>query len=87
MAVEFTKSADRHGVPRADAIHAMLHADGAQEVEGRGGRRTTVYVGRPHPQTDRRIEVIAWTEPPATVVIFHVMEVTDLYRHLIREES
>lgn len=86
MAVEFTPSADRHGIPRADAIHAMLNAEGVQPVAGRPGRPAAVYVGRPHPQTDRRIEVIAWTEPPATVVIFHVMEVSDLYRHLIRED-
>lgn len=65
----------------------MLNADGSEPVEGRNNRPTTVYVGRPHPQTDRRIEVIAWVEPPATVVIFHVMEVTHLYRHLIREEE
>ncbi len=64
----------------------MLHADGTQAVQGRHGRDTAVYVGRPHPQTDRRIEVIAWIEPPDTLVIFHVMEVSDLYRHLIGEE-
>lgn len=34
----------------------MLNADGSEPVEGRKGHPTTVYVGRPHPQTDRRIE-------------------------------
>lgn len=86
MAVEFTASADKHRVPRDDATYAMLHAEGREEIEGRPGRRTVVYVGRPHPQTDRRLEVIAELRPPATIVIFHVMEVSDLYRHLIQED-
>lgn len=86
MPVEFTPSADRHGIEHADAIYAMLNADGSQPVPGRGGRTTIAYVGRPHSQTDRRIEVIAWREAPSPVVVFHVMEVSDLYRHLIREE-
>lgn len=87
MAVRFTSSADKHGIPHEDAIHAMLHADGMQEVAGRSGNTTMVYVGLPHPQALRHIEVIAWMEPPATVVIFHVMEVSDLYRHLIESEE
>lgn len=56
MAVRCTQSADRHGISHEDAIHAMLNADGSEPVEGRKGHPTTVYVGRPHPQTDRRIE-------------------------------
>lgn len=88
MPVEFTPSADRHGIAHEDAIHAILNADGTETVRDRTGRgrATRVYVGRPHPQAERRIEVIAWSERPDRIVIFHVMEVTDLYRHLIRED-
>lgn len=85
MPVEFASSADKHGIPNQDAVHAMLHAEGSLQLQGNPGRLTTVYVGRPHPQTDRRIEVIAEIRQPDTVVIFHVMEVSDLYRHLIKE--
>ncbi|WP_164860200.1 hypothetical protein [Rathayibacter iranicus] len=44
---------------------------------------STVYVGHPHPQTDRYIEVIAAMRPPRTLTIFHVMELSELYRHLL----
>lgn len=59
----------------------MTHAEAAAQVEGRPGEVTTVYVGHPHPQTDRYIEVIAAMRPPRTLTIFHVMELSDLYRH------
>lgn len=86
MPVEFTASADKHRIPREDAIHAMLHAEGSEGLPSRNGYPTTMYVGRPHPQTDRRLEVGAWMKPPNTVTIFHVMDVSDLFRHLIQED-
>ena|GEM_PF-4835764 len=46
------------------------------------GWTTTVYVGHPHGQTDRYIEVIMATRPPREALVFHVMELSDLYRHL-----
>lgn len=59
--------------------------EGVEEIEGRLGGRTMVFVGRAHAQTDRRLEVIAELRPPRTLVIFHVMEVSDLWRHLVQE--
>lgn len=82
MGIEFTGSADRHGVPREDALYAMLHPDGTEEVDGLEGERTIVYVGPAHAQTEQRLEVIAAHHEPRTVVIFHVMHLSDLYRHL-----
>ena len=46
-----------------------------------------VYVGRAHAQSEQRLEVIAALRPPRTMVIFHVMELSDLYRHLASEEG
>ena len=86
MPVNFTPSADRHGISHEDAMHAILNADDSEPVAGRGTGLTMVYVGRPHPQTDRRIEVIAQIRDGRDITIFHVMEVSDLYRHLVKED-
>lgn len=84
-AVEWTQSAARHGIAREDALYAMIHHEATAELEGNPGERTVVYVGHLHGQTDRYIEVIAAHREPRTVVIFHAMELTDVYRHLLYE--
>lgn len=61
----------------------MLHAEVSVEVDGCPGAVTTVYVGHPHAQTERYIEVIAEVNPPDGVKIFHVMDLSDMYRHLL----
>lgn len=71
--------------PRKDALYAMTNADASAEIEGRPGERTFVYGGHPHGQTHRYLEVIAAQRAPRDVVIFHVMELSDLYRHLLYE--
>ena len=85
MAVSWTRSAGKHGISQADALYAMTHADAVAEIGAEQGEVTTVYVGHPHGQTDRYIEVIAAMRPPRTLVIFHVMPLSDLYRHLLDE--
>lgn len=83
MGVEWPKSADKHGIPHEHALYAMTNAEGSEELEGKPGETTVVYVGHPHGQTDRYIEVIAAFRPPDMFTIFHVMPLSDLYRHLI----
>ena len=85
MGVQFTSSADKHGIPRGDSLYAIMHAEASAEVEGEPGETTMVYVGHPHGQTDRYIEVIAAHRPPRTIVIFHAMPLSDLFRHLLHE--
>ena len=85
VAIEWTKSAAKHGISRDDALYAMTHAEADAELDGQSGETTVVYVGHPHGQTDRYLEVIAAHRPPRTIVIFHVMELSDLYRHLLNE--
>ncbi|MFC4904911.1 hypothetical protein [Kocuria oceani] len=63
----------------------MAHAEVSAEVEGHPGEVTVVYVGHPHGQTERYLEVIAVHRPPRDLVIFHAMELTDLYRYLLYE--
>lgn len=87
VAIEWADSADRHGIPREDALYAMSNAVASQQVEGLPGEVTVVYVGHPHGQTERWIEVIAAHRPPRTITIFHVMDLGSLYRHLIEGEG
>lgn len=86
MGVEWPDSVDKHGVPRADALWAIEHAVGSEEVVGYPGWTTRVWVGHPHSQTERYIEVIAASRG-SEFVIFHAMPLSDLYRHLIEEEE
>lgn len=85
MAVEFTRSASKHGISPEDAIYAIANAEASAPIKGRDGNKdATVFVGHPHAQTDRYIEVIVEITPPRNLKIFHVMELTDKFRHLIR---
>lgn len=85
MAVEWARSADKHSVPREDALYAMVNAEVTAEVEGRPGEVSIVYLGHPHGQTERYLEVIAAHRPPRTVEIYHVMPLTDNFRYLLNE--
>lgn len=83
MEVVYTESAGRHGFTREDAIHAIAHAVGSGEIEGHGGEETHAFVGLPHPQADRYIEVLVGKTTRGDLRIFHVMELSDLYRYLV----
>lgn len=86
MALEFTDSASKHGIPHEDAIYAILHAVGTETVQEHLGQEARVFVGHPRSQTDRYIEVIA-AKRGNVFRIFHVMPLSDLYRHLVRRKS
>lgn len=83
MGVEWTSSASKHGVTREDALYAMTNAEVSVEVKGFPGQATYVFIGHPHAQTARWIEVIAAYRQPRTFTIFHVMPLSDKYRHLL----
>jgi hypothetical protein len=83
MGIDFRKSAGKHGIPQEDVLFAVANYAGFEEIDGFPGQTTRMYVGHPHGQTDRYIEVGLATWPPDNVVIFHAMPLTDLYRHLI----
>lgn len=86
MAILYTDSASKHGIPNEDALYAMLNAEASEIVPGYPGETTRVFVGPPHPQTERYIEVLA-TQRGDDVVVFHVMPLSDLYRHLLRRKK
>ena len=86
--VEWTPSADRHGIDHEDILWAISHATGSEELQpriDRPGETVRVFVGRPYAGSRRFIEVIALIRPPRTIVVFHAMELSDLFRHLAVE--
>ena len=86
MGVEWAKSAAKHGISREDVLWAISHAEGQEEVTGRPGWVTRAWVGHPHSQTDRYIEVIGAMKG-SDFVIFHAMPLTDRDRHLIESRE
>lgn len=86
MGIEWTRTSSKHDIPREDVLWAMAHAEGEEEIVGRPGWQTRVWVGHPHAQTDRYIEVIAAAKG-TEFIIFHAMPLTDLYRHLIQHKE
>lgn len=84
MRFDFTDSADRHGVPRADAEYVVLHHVDYEIIESRRRDEAAfMFVGLPHPQALRYLEAGVSVDGRGRRTVFHVMEVTDLYRHLV----
>lgn len=80
MAVEFTPSANKHGIPNQDALYAVINHEVMVDIPGRDGfKPATLYIGHPHEHTDRYIEVIAEVTPPRSFKIFHVMPLSSKY--------
>ena len=38
VAIEYTSSASKHGIPHEDALHAMLHAEVTEVIPGHPGQ-------------------------------------------------
>jgi hypothetical protein len=80
----------RDGAQRTKARHLargcfVTHAEKVAELDGQPGEKMMDYLGRPHGQADRYHEVIAAHHQPRDVFVFHVMELTDVFRHLLSE--
>lgn len=67
----------------------MLHATYVAELEDEAppSGRIKLFIGHPHPQTDREIEVLVHEFPDTgeTAIIFHAMELGPKFRRY-REE-
>ena len=88
MPFEFSPSADKHGVPRQDAVHAVLHHAGYADLPSRRpGEKSFMFVGLPHPQAMRHIEVGVTVDGRGNRRIFHAMEVTDPYRCIVPRDE
>jgi hypothetical protein len=88
VAPRWAESTNKHGVPRADQIHAIVNATykARIEVEDDVPGEVWLYIGRPHPQTEREIEVLVKTYSDGrTALVFHAMELGPNFRRR-REE-
>lgn len=91
MTPRWQPSAEKHGVPRGDIIFAILHATYAGEmVEERPSvGRIMLFIGPPHGQTDREIEVLVHEFPDGDreAIIFHAMPLGSKFRNYREEHS
>ncbi|MCP3425142.1 hypothetical protein NBM05_03645 [Rothia sp. AR01] len=89
MGIKFTASAEKHHIPHGDAMYAIEHSVARVKIPGRDGHPGPVIliIGHPHGQTDRYLEVMYVIDPPRGLSIFHVMDLTDKYRHLLPERN
>lgn len=89
MVPRWTNSTNKHGVPRGDQIHALLHPTYVAELVGElpESGRIMLFIGHPHPQTDREVEILVHEYPNTgeEALIFHAMQLAPKYRRY-REE-
>jgi hypothetical protein len=89
MTPRWAHSSDKHGVPRDDQIHVLLQPTYGRDlhVEDAARECITLYIGHPHGQTDREVEILVRTFPGTTreAIVFHAMPLGPKYRRY-REE-
>jgi hypothetical protein len=89
MAMRWADSADKHGVLREDAVHAMLnsylHVPEFDDPRRPGASRPDLWVGPPRQLGGDLIEVMSEPIPPRDVVVFHVMIARPKYLALMEE--
>ncbi len=77
MAIEWARSADKHGVDRADALHAIENAYYVErefdEPRPPGQTRPWLFIGPPRRLGGELLEIMVEVTPPRDMVIFHVM--------------
>ena len=89
MAVTWSGSADKHGVAREDALHAIANAlyveDELDEPRPPSQIRPHLFIGPQRRPGAPLLEVMAEILPPRGLPIFHVMHARQ--RHLARMEE
>lgn len=73
MVINFTESAARHGISEEDALYAATHAVEKKPIIDRRGNKAILFIGPPHGQTNRLIEVIASFDGK-DFLIYHAMD-------------
>lgn len=86
MATVWTSSADRHGVDRADALHAVENAYYVEQEfddpRPPANVRPWLFIGPQRRLGAPLLEVMVEVTPPRDLLIFHVMEARQ--KHLDR---
>ena len=84
--VNMAASAYKHGFELEHALYVMAHPVGRRRIDETSRGEVWVYVGYPREGSDRRVELIVEQIPPRTIEVFHLMDLTDLWRHLWTEQ-
>jgi hypothetical protein len=91
VAIRWADSADKHGVARDDALHAMLHAYlhvpefDEPRIEGLG--RPDLWIGPQRVPGSALLEVMTVASPPRDLLVFHVMMARAKFLALLDEEE
>jgi hypothetical protein len=88
VAPRWTDSSDKHNVPRADQVHAIVHANYTVRLDSEKLDDGTVwlYIGHPHAQTRREIEILVNVYPDGReALVFHAMELGPKFRRYRQE--
>ncbi|OAK53997.1 hypothetical protein [Rhodococcoides kyotonense] len=89
MGIEWTVSADKHEIDRADALYAMENAvyfeEEFDEPRVPGHAKPTLFIGPPRMLGGPLLEVMVEMIPPRRMVVFHVMEAQQ--KHLERMDD
>ncbi len=83
MAPRWTDSSGKHHIPRADQVYAIVHANykGRLDSEKLDEGDVWLYIGNPHSQTEREIEVLVNVYPDGReALVFHAMDLGPKFR-------
>lgn len=91
MAITWAPSADKHGVDRDDALHAMMNAyyveEEFDEPRPPSTVRPTLFIGPPRQLGGDLLEVMVEVNPPRDVHVFHVMIARPKHLERMKEEQ
>jgi hypothetical protein len=89
VAITWAPSADKHGIDREDALHAIMNAHYVEqefdEPRPPATVRPTLFIGPPRQLGEPLLEVMVEATPPRDLRIFHVMVARP--KHLERMEE
>lgn len=71
----------KHNIPQEDVLYAIVNRKVEEVIPGRShDRKTKLYIGHPHAQTEDYIEVMTEEFPVRNVKIFHAMPLREKFR-------
>jgi hypothetical protein len=90
VAIEWAKSADKHGIDRDDALHAIENAVYVEqefdEPRVPGHSKPWLFIGPPRTLGGPLLEVMVEIVPPRGMVVFHVMQARQKHLHRMTDQ-
>lgn len=87
VGLEWAPSADKYGNPHGDALYAIQHAvlvsDRVTAASDLAEFPRRLFIGPPHGQSGRLLEVLVEVRPGGVFVVYHVMQLSAKYRALL----